>query len=91
MVASIIVSKYSKSIMMDQLMIVRAIKTNQMFFLQSVWGYNKNYTRIWTHEDEDKDVLSDESGYESTNSQGEFERRKTEGRYKTYTYDFLIK
>ena len=98
-IAGLLVMKYKK-ILLDKLMLVRAIKTNQMYFLYCVWAYNKNYARIpriWSKEDDERDpgrdgdVLSDESRYESQDSNGAFQARRTEGRYRTYTYDFLIK
>ena len=52
-------------------MIIRAIKTNQMYFLYCVWAYNKNYTRIYS-EDHQRDQISDESDDDSTNEDGEY-------------------
>ena len=61
-----------------------------MYFLYCVWAYNKNFQRIFS-DDHNNDELSDESDDDSTNEDGEFVEKNTEGRYKTYTYDFLIK
>ena len=43
-IASILVYKYE--VALDEKMLVRAIKTNQMQFLYCVWAFNKNYERI---------------------------------------------
>ena len=71
-------------------MIIRAIKTNQMYFLYCVWAYNKNYKRIYS-EDHQDDELSDESDASSTNEDGVYVAKDTKDRYETFTYNFLIK
>ena len=68
--AGLIVAKY-RCVIIDEKMLIRAIKTNQMYFLYCVWAYNKNYTRVYK-EDQNVDLISEESDDESTNSQGEF-------------------
>ena len=61
-----------------------------MYFLYCVWAYNKNYTRLYSEEHQ-RDQISDESDDDSTNEDGEYVPRQTEGRYETFTYEFLIK
>ena len=41
MIASTLVAKYS--VQLDQKMLIRAIKANQMDFIYCVWAFNKNY------------------------------------------------
>ena len=67
---SLIVAKY-QCCNIEEKMIIRAIKTNQMYFLYCVWAYNKNYTRIYS-EDHQRDQISDESDDDSTNEDGEY-------------------
>ena len=44
--AGLIVAEYP-SVLMDEKMIIRGIRTNQLYFLYCVWAYNKNYQRIY--------------------------------------------
>ena len=56
-----------------------------------MWAYNKNYCRIYKN-DEESDLNSRESSDDSSNEEEEARAaKKIEDRYKTYTYDFLIK
>ena len=87
-IASIIVSYYS--INLDEKMIIRAIKTNQVNFLYFVYAFNKNYERILdltadNLSEATSDFSDDESDYEQKVVQ------KYEGKYRTYTFDFLFK
>ena len=40
-IASVLIAEYKVD--MQEEMIIRAIKTTQMFFLRCVWSFNKNY------------------------------------------------
>ena len=85
-IASVIIANYH--INLDEKMIIRAIKTNQMQFLYCVWAFNKNYERQLDVERLNQSEDSSEAS--SQDSQGNivpFNRAK----YRTYTYDFLFK
>lgn len=43
-IASVLVAEYFVEVQEE--MIIRAIKTTQMFFLRCVWSFNKNYERV---------------------------------------------
>ena len=51
-IASVLVGEYEISI--EEEMFIRAIKTQQMYFLYCLFAYNKNYYEI--HEEFDSDV-----------------------------------
>lgn len=63
-------------------MIIRAIKINAMDFLYCVWAFQKNYTRI----EKVNSKLNEDSADEDEMSGIEIREK-----YKTYTFDYLIK
>lgn len=74
LVASILVAKYQ--VVIDEKMMIRAIKTEQFNFMYFVYAYNKNYEQLADQDEDEIDHDPDE---------GEFNR------HKTFTYDWLIK
>ena len=95
-IASTLITYYKTSL--DTMMIIRAIKTNQLVFLYCLFAFNKNFTRL-------NNYIGEE--YESTETQSDEEEgelnRKIRGlnytafskarnaKYKTLTFDFLFK
>ena len=67
---------------LDEAMIIRAIKINAMDFLYCVWAFQKNYTRI----DRENIKQVEDSADEDEMSENEIRLK-----YKTYTFDYLIK
>ena len=59
MIAQVLVFKYNVAI--DELMLIRSIKTRQMKFLYSVWAYNKNYEYVAQEEEPKIEVDPNES------------------------------
>ena len=53
MVASILAAKYQ--VVIDEKMMIRAIKTEQFDFLYYVYAYNKNFEKLPEQEDEEED------------------------------------
>ena len=87
-IASTIVAIYN--INLDERMIIRAIKTNQVNFLYFVYSRNKNYERLITMDadnmsDDTSDMSEDDEDYTAK------VREKYDGKYRTYTFDFLFK
>lgn len=90
-IASVLVHSYSVSL--DERMLVRAIKTNQMQFIYCVWAFNKNYERVIK---EDTEIISDDSDFEKDleeeeDSDEEPEPADRSDKYRTYTFDMLFK
>ena len=53
MVGSILAAKYQ--VVIDEKMMIRAIKTEQFDFLYYVYAYNKNFEKLPEQEDEEED------------------------------------
>ena len=53
MVASILAAKYQ--VVIDEKMMIRAIKTEQFDFLYFVYAYNKNFEKLAEQDDEEED------------------------------------
>ena len=77
-IASMLVYAYKVSL--DESMLVRAIKTNQLQFLYCTWAFQKNYERVLN--DEDKDVVSDSSDLEMTESDSDGDDEKPDDYYE---------
>lgn len=83
-IAMLLVAYYKAVI--DQSMLVRAIKTDQMNFLYCLYAFNKNYELDQEEESdssEDSDVVPAASGVSGEDNEAE--------KYRTFTYDFLVK
>ena len=86
-IASLLVAFYS--VHLDEKMLVRALKTNQMQFIYCVWAFNKNYERIV---EMGKDQISDDSDYDSSEDEsGDPKPFDKTAKYRTYTFDQLFK
>eukprot|EP00347_Sterkiella_histriomuscorum_P019128 403342842 len=85
-IASIIVALYQCKI--DEEMVLRSIKTNQMLFIQNMFEYNKNYEEIMTLKkfQRMKEYLSDALPGETLNLNDD-----DQARFKVFTFEFIIK
>lgn len=88
--ASVLV--YDYKVCLDESMLVRAVKTNQLQFLYCSWAFQKNYERRL---EPDQDVISDDSDLDIEESaEDEDEEGKIieqSAKYRTYTFDMLFK
>jgi hypothetical protein len=81
-VASILAAQYK--IMVEESMLIRAIKTNQLDFLYYVFATNKNYELV-------TEESSDAGSANLQNRQNDSDAGSEEGaRYKSFTYDSLL-
>ena len=87
-IASTIISKYN--VFVDEKMLIRAIKTNQMQFIYCLYAFNKNYERILGNS-EDHYMSEDSEDESSTDEDGKSKQLLNIGKYKTFTFDQLFK
>jgi len=87
-IASVLV--YDYAVCLDEKMIVRAIKTNQMQFIYCTWAFNKNYERLMNQR---SDEISDDSEFEKDeeDSDGNSKAIDYSAKYRTFTFDMLFK
>jgi len=94
MIASVLIAEYKISL--DEQMVIRALKTDQMNFLYCCYAFNKNYTRLNSYVGEDKESTETEvseeedlRGIAKLDQNGIKIRRIS--KYKTLPLDFLFK
>ena len=85
--ASVLAAFYH--VQLDQKMMIRAIKTNQMQFIYCTYAFNKNYLRVG---ESDPGEISEDSDYESSEDEnGDPKPVIQKDKYETYTFDRLFK
>ena len=97
-IAARIVADYKPKL--DERMVDRAIKTNQLYFLYSIYAFNKNYECLvdYTGEENESSETEDEDDTtkgmpdedEPTIAELEAIKRRRSVKYKTYTFEWLI-
>ena len=83
MIARELVANYNIAI--DEKMLIRSIKTRQIWFLYTVYAYNKNYEYLGKKDDGDE-ITSDEDSNNDCQADECLNSDDDEISYKVYTY-----
>jgi hypothetical protein len=87
---------YEYKIAIEKKMIIRAVRTNQLYFLYCVFAYNKNYEYMPLIEDDDSKSGSgseenDQFGINSKDAEVKDQAMRCDhANYFVFTFEFLI-